>query len=77
MTELRFHYQNLAKHGLTSDEVEECFLDSRRIVRRIGDVYWLVGKTQMGRLLQVGYRKEGDRTYFVFHAMAARDYEKR
>jgi hypothetical protein len=42
-----------------------------------GDIYWLIGKTEAGRLLQVGYREEENKTYFVFHAMAARDYEHR
>lgn len=77
MMELHFHYENLLKHGVTPEEVEECFSDVRRLIRRIGEIYWLIGKTEAGRLLQVGYRKENDRTYFVFHAMAACDYEHR
>jgi uncharacterized DUF497 family protein len=77
MMELRFHYENLSKHGVTPDEVEECFSDTRHFLKRIGDIYWLIGKTEAGRLLQVGYREEENKTYFVFHAMAARDYEHR
>lgn len=75
--ELRFHYENLAKHGIEPEEVTECFADDKRLVRRIGAIYWLIGKTEAGRLLQIGYRKEEDKTYFVFHAMTARDYERR
>ncbi len=75
--EIQFHYENLSKHGIMPDEVEECFADDNRMIRRIGAFYWLVGKTNSGRLLQVGFRKEKDKTYFVSHAMSARDYEKR
>ncbi|MBP9090113.1 hypothetical protein KBI23_03730 [bacterium] len=75
MIDLRFHEENLSKHGIKPEEVEECFSDVRRLVRKIGEIYWLIGKTEAGRLLQVGYRKEVDRTYFVFHAMAAREHE--
>jgi hypothetical protein len=77
MIAFRFHYENLVKHAVMQDEVRECFSDPRRIVRRIGGIYWLVGKTEAGRLLQIGYRTEPDKSYFVFHAMAARDYERR
>jgi len=77
MMELRFHFENLSKHGVTPEEVEECFSDARRLVRGIGDIYWLIGKTEAGRLLQIGYRKETDKSYFVFHAMVARDHERR
>jgi len=74
---LNFHQDNLSKHGVTPEEVQECFADARRLIRRIGDIYWLIGKTEAGRLLQVGYRKEENKSYFVFHAMTARDYEHR
>lgn len=73
--ELNFHLDNLSKHGVTPEEVEECFSDDLRLIRRIGTNYWLIGKTEAGRLLQIGYRKEADKTYFVF--MAARSYERR
>ena len=56
MTVLRFHYENQVKHAVVQDEVRECFSDPRHIVRRIGSIYWLVGKTEAGRLLQIGYR---------------------
>lgn len=72
---LQFHEENLSKHGIEPEEVEECFSDSRRLVRRIGEIYWLIGRTEAGRLLQIGYRKDADKTYFVFHAMAAREHE--
>ena len=74
---LRFHYENLSKHGVTPEEAEECFDNPRRLIRRIGDIYWLIAKTEAGRLLHFGYRKEKDKSYFVFHGMAAREYEHR
>ncbi len=77
MMELRFHYENLSKHGLTPDEVEECFSDPRYLIRRIGDIYWLIAKTEAGRLLEIGYRKEANKFYFVFHAMPAHEYQRR
>ena len=77
MMQLRFHLENLSKHGVSPEEVEECFSDDRRLVRRIGDIYWVIGKTEAGRLLQFGYRKEESKVYFVFHAMSARAYEHR
>ncbi len=76
MMDLRFHFDNLSKHGVTPDEVEECFSDPQRLVRKIGAIYWLIAKTEPGRLLQIGYRKD-DNSYFVFHAMPARDHERR
>lgn len=54
---LQFHEENLSKHGVKPEEVEECFSDVRRLVRRIGEIYWLIGRTEAGRLLQIGYRK--------------------
>ena len=77
MMELCFHYENLDKHSVTPEEAEECFSDPRRLVRRIGDIYWLIAKTEAGRILQIGYRKEKNRSYFVFHAMPAREYERK
>lgn len=74
---LRFHYENLSKHGVTPEEVEECFHDERRLTRRIGDIYWLIAKTEAGRRLHFGYRKEKNNSYFVFHSMPARKYEHR
>lgn len=77
MIRLTFHRDNLIKHGVTTEEVEECFSDARRLIRRIGEIYWLIGKTAAGRLLQIGYRRDKEKAYFVFHAMSARDYERR
>ena len=74
---LRFHYENLAKHAVTPEEAEECFNDPRRLIKRISDIYWLIAKTEAGRILHFGYRKENNQCYFVFHGMAAREYECR
>lgn len=74
--ELRFHYTNLAKHNVAPKEVEDCFLDSRRLVRRVGKgIYWLIGRTEAGRLLQIGYRREPGNVAYVFHAMNAQAAE--
>jgi|AGTN01.2.fsa_nt_gi hypothetical protein len=62
--EVKFHIENLSKHGVNPEEVEECFSDELRLIRRIGTNYWLIGKTEAGRLLQIGYRKEADKTIF-------------
>jgi hypothetical protein len=75
--ELRFHYDNLAKHNVLPAEVEECFSDPRKSVKARAGIYWLIGKTESGRLLQIGYRKQLDRIFFVFHAMNASDSERR
>ena len=77
MIKLRFHYENLSKHGISPEEAEECFQDPQRLRRRIGSIYWLIGKTESGRILHFGYRKEPDKTYFVFHGMVAREYERK
>ncbi|MBI4533623.1 MAG: hypothetical protein HY711_06715 [Candidatus Melainabacteria bacterium] len=77
MMELRFHYENLDRHGVMPEEAEECFRDPKRLLKRISGIYWLVAETEAGRLLHLGYRKEKDKSYFVFHGMPARDYEKR
>ena len=77
MIELNFHYDNLAKHGISPEEVEACFSDVRRLCRRYGDGYWLVAKTEAGRLLQIGYRLNEDKSFFVFHAMPAVFCERR
>jgi uncharacterized DUF497 family protein len=75
--DLQFHHENLAKHGVLPEEVEECFDDRRKIAKRLADMYWLIGKTQGGRLLQVGYRKLINKTFFVFHAMPATEAERK
>jgi uncharacterized DUF497 family protein len=77
MIKLHFHFENLAKHGVTPEEAEQCFADPKRLIRRIGTMYWLVAKTQAGRFLQIGYRKEENKSYFVFHAMSAGEYEQK
>jgi hypothetical protein len=75
--ELQFLNENLSKHGVTPEEVEECFCDPGRLLRRIGSIYWLVARTEAGRMLQIGFRKKPGGSYLVFHAMTAREYEQR
>jgi uncharacterized DUF497 family protein len=67
---LKFHYENLAKHRVSTEEVVECFTDSKSWEERTQrKAYVRIGKTLQGRLLEVAYRKIEDRIYFVFHAM--------
>jgi uncharacterized DUF497 family protein len=73
----RFHHANLDKHKISTDEVEECFDDSRKIVRASAGAFWLVGKTQAGRLLEIGFVKELVDGAFVFHAMNAKPYQRK
>jgi hypothetical protein len=40
-------------------------------------VYLVVGKTFAGRFLEMAYRKLPDGTIFVFHAMDARQHQKK
>ncbi len=72
---IRCHYDNLAKHGVVLDEVEECFCDSGKILWAASGAYWLIAKTQAGRLLEIGFIKESNDSTFVFHAMNARPYQ--
>lgn len=74
---LRFHTENLDKHNVLLEELEECFADERRILRAASGAYWLVAKTQAGRLLEIGFVKEPDGGAFIFHAMDAKPYQRK
>jgi uncharacterized DUF497 family protein len=74
---LRFHYGNLEKHTVSTEEVEEAFNDPRKILRASAGAYWLVAKTFAGRYLEIGFAKEPDDNAFVFHAMDAKPYQRR
>jgi uncharacterized DUF497 family protein len=73
MKKLAFHHDNLAKHGISEEEVEECFIPGkRRYIRRVGRRrYQMIAQTGAGRYLEVIYRDLPD-SRFVFHAMPAR-----
>lgn len=79
MSKWRFHDENLAKHGVTWQEVEEALIDRYRILEKgSGGLYLVIGQTDEGRLLELIYRQFSDGNHYVFHAMTARDhYRKR
>lgn len=71
---LTFHNGNLNKHNVSP---QECFADERRILRAALGAYWLVAKTEAGRLLEIGFVREPDDSAFVFHAMNAKPHQRR
>lgn len=76
--EIRFHQDNLAKHNVSQDEAEEALNDKDGWTERTKNAAYLsVGKTLGGRFLEIAYRKLDDATIFVFHAMDAREHQKR
>ncbi len=54
MKKLAFHRDNLAKHGVSEGEVEECFVPGKRMyVRKVGpDRYQVIAQTAAGRYLE-------------------------
>lgn len=76
--EIRFHDDNLAKHNVSQEEAEEALNDKEGWTKRTKNgAYLVVGKTFAGRFLEMAYRKLPDGTIFVFHAMDAREHQKK
>ena len=76
--EIHFHLEDLAKHNVTPDEAEEGLADSNGFTEKTkGGAFLHIGKTFSGRFLEIAYRKLPDSTAFVFHAMDARDHQKK
>jgi hypothetical protein len=73
MKSLQFHYANLARHGITPEEVEQCFTrGKKRYYRRIRrGVYQVIAQTASGRYLEMVFEDRVEEWY-VFHAMDAR-----
>jgi hypothetical protein len=73
MKEIQVHADNIAKHGITENEVLECFrAGQRKYKRRAGrNVYRLISQTSAGRYLELLYSERATE-WFVFHAMDAR-----
>ena len=73
MKPLEFHYANLAKHGVSPEEVQECLeRGKKRYYRRIRrGVYQVIAQTASGRYLEVVFEDRAEERY-VFHAMNAR-----
>ncbi|MEW5819725.1 MAG: hypothetical protein AB1782_06005 [Cyanobacteriota bacterium] len=64
---LSYHYENLEKHGVTPEEVDEILVDPDKIFLRRGKAVLTVGKTFSGRILEIGINE----SLFVYHAMDA------
>ena len=76
--DLDFHFDNLAKHNVSTDEVEEALADSNGWTQKArGGAYLHLGKTEQGRLLELAFRRLPDGSAFIFHAMDARDSQKK
>lgn len=76
--EMRFQLDNLAKHNVTPEETEEAIHDPKGWTERAKNgAYISVGKTFSGRVLEACYRRLADGSVFVFHAMDAREHQKR
>ncbi len=75
---MRFHHDNLAKHNVNPDEAAEAIHDPKGWTEHTKTgVYMSVGKTLAGRLLETCYGKLPDDIAFVFHAMDARQHQKK
>ncbi|MBS2010060.1 MAG: hypothetical protein JST01_23630 [Cyanobacteria bacterium SZAS TMP-1] len=75
---MRFHLENLAKHGVTTDEAEEALTDGNAITHKTkGGAFLVIGKTFSGRFLEIAYRKLPEKAVFIFHAMDAREHQKK
>jgi len=73
MKPYRFHEENLAKHGVSVEEAEQCLARGRKRLRMRArrKVYQVIAQTDSGRYLELMYCEGPDYT-FVFHAMDAR-----
>jgi hypothetical protein len=76
MKEVVVHRDNIAKHGISEKEVEQCLQPGRRKYRRKErrDVYRIISQTFAGRYLEILYLNELTRL-FVFHARDAKPWE--
>lgn len=76
MKQIRFHIENLAKHGVTPIEAEEALYDGWKKRRKDGDCYEVLGCTDDGLYLQlVAEIKES--YIWVFHGRPMNDSERR
>jgi hypothetical protein len=76
--EFQYHHHNIAKHQVSTDEIEEAFSDPKGWAQRGKDgIYLFIGKTFAGRILEIVYRIEIPQTRFIFHAMDAREHQKK
>jgi uncharacterized DUF497 family protein len=73
-----WNVEHLARHGINPEAAEEVVEGAeRRYPRRIGEDKWLVwGADGRGRLLQVIFVVERDRSIFVIHARPLTEAER-
>jgi hypothetical protein len=73
MKPIRFHHDNLAKHGVSPQEARDCLLSRRpKYLRRARrGLYQVIAQTGAGRYLELLYEDRSEELY-VFHAMDAR-----
>lgn len=75
LVSVSFHYQNLAKHNITPEEVLECLADPKSLTFKNPKAlrsdnfktYKTIGKTQDGRYIELVFEKRSH-NIFVFHA---------
>ena len=71
-----FHDENLAKHGVSREEVQECLRRGKtryfRKVRR--GVYQVIAQTSAGRYLDVVF-EDSPQGRYIFHAMDAKPWQ--
>ncbi len=77
MVEYYFNEKNLAKHGITPQEVEEAIDDDNasdyplKPSRDGNDRAMIVGETLMGRRIEIGIEFVDDEIWNIYHAMDA------
>jgi hypothetical protein len=78
MMQTRYHHDNLARHGVLPEEVDECLMTERRQYLRKArrGIYQLIAQTAAGRYLEILYEKQPNEIY-IFHAMDARPFQIR
>jgi uncharacterized DUF497 family protein len=74
-----WNLEHVAEHGVTPEEAESVVTRARQpFPMRVGDDKWLVwGSGRGGRLLQVIFVLDDDKTIFVLHARPLTEPEKK
>lgn len=76
MKPIRYHFDNLAEHGIDWDEAEDALYDGWHRRRREGDNYEVLGRTGEGRYLQVVV-EDRPAYLWVFHGRDMKDSERK
>ncbi len=74
-----WNVEHIERHGIGPEAAEEAVRGALRgFPRRVGADKWLVwGRDATGRLLQVVFVLDPDRSVYVVHARPLTDHEKR